>query len=619
MSSNVKTTKPPHKKGLPRLFELSAAKRGTIIFSSIFSALASLVALAPYFASYLIVCEFITYAENLEGVDRGYILTLGLCALGGVVASMLLNGAAFTLSHFAAYRILYNLRLALSRHLALLPLGFFTSTSKGEIHKTLQENVELIENFIAHKIPEFIQAVVGAVAIFILFFVIDWRLALVCVGVYVVAMGVQFSVYGKDGAKKEIKRFFDSLERINASSIEFVRAMPIVKMFSKSIFSFQAFSHNVRDYRDYTLGFAKRCMPSYNVFLVFINSFVLFVLPVGVAIIAQDPQDIVFDLTLFCVIIFSTALIAPLLKISNLSRSLMQINEGVERIDKIFSTQPLAQSENPKMPKDFSIEFKNVSFGYKRRGNVESSVDSADSKESSAESTADSGALHNISFRVESGQSLAIIGRSGSGKSTILSLIARFYDVESGSILIGGVDIREMSEKSLMDCLSMVFQESFLFRDSLKENVRAGSFEASEEEILQALKLAQCEEILQKFSLDSIIGQSMDLSGGEAQRINIARAFVKNSPILLLDEITSSLDVENERKITRALESLKAHKTTILVSHKLNSIINADNILLLDKGRILAFGTHAKLMESSKEYKAFYELYKDTAKWQIHN
>lgn len=593
------------KKGVPRLLEISGEKKTLLAFSSLLSALSAILQFVPYFAGYWIVQEFVLNAHDLASVDKNLVFYCALIAISSVVISMLLQGATFTLSHFAAYRILYNLRLRLARHLATLPLGYFTHTTKGAIHKTLQENVEKIENFVAHKIPEFIQSIVGACAIFVIFVWSDWRLAIVCVAVYLVGLFVQFSVYGKTKVEMKacLEQFFSKLESINSSSMEFIKGISVVKMFGKSIFAFQDFAKSVEDYHHFTLSFTYKCMRPFGIFTTLVNGFILFALPFCAYFITRDTFNLYDILVCVFFILLSNGLIAPFLRLFNLSSELMQISEAVERVDTIFRQKPLPQSKNPLKPTRFDIEFKSVDFAYQNpNGELRAK-----------------NALKNVSFSLKQGESLAIVGKSGAGKSSIVHLLARFFEVSSGEILMGGINIKDIAERDLMESMSFVFQENFMFFDSLRENIKAGK-EASDEEILHAVHLAQCDEIITKYGLDCVIGQGgMNLSGGEAQRINLARAILKNAPILLLDEVNSALDSENEAKLNEALKNLARGKTLIMVAHKLNSALKCNKVALMEKGEILALGTHKDLLKSCPQYKELWNLYNDTQQWSIKN
>lgn len=618
----MKTTKQNKvKKGVPRLLEISGEKKTLLAFSSLLSALSAILQFVPYFAGYWIVQEFVLNAHDLANVDKNLVFYCAVIAIGSVIVSMLLQGATFTLSHFAAYRILYNLRLRLARHLATLPLGYFTHTTRGVIHKTLQENVEKIENFVAHKIPEFIQSVVGACAIFVIFVWSDWRLAIVCVAVYLVGLFVQFSVYGKTKAEMKacLEQFFSKLESINSSSMEFVKGISVVKMFGKSIFAFQDFAKSVEDYHHFTLSFTYKCMRPFGIFTTLVNGFILFALPFCAYFITRDTFNLYDILVCVFFILLSNGLIAPFLRLFNLSSELMQISEAVERVDTIFRQKPLPQSKNPLKPTRFDIEFKAVDFAYQTLNSRDSNAQDINGRDFSNIKNDTKHALKNVSFALQQGESLAIVGKSGAGKSSILHLLARFYERESGGIFIGGVDIKDITESDLMEVMSFVFQENFMFLDSLRENIKAGK-EASDKEILHAAHLAQCDEIIAKYGLDCVIGQGgMNLSGGEAQRINLARAILKNAPILLLDEVNSALDSENEAKLNEALKNLARGKTLIMVAHKLNSALKCDKVALMENGEIIALGTHKDLLESCAKYKELWNLYNDTQQWSIKN
>lgn len=419
-----------------------------------------------------------------------------------------------------------------------------------------------------------------------------------CVATYVVAICVQFSTYGK--SKEEMKhcleQYFDKLESINASSIEFVKGISVVKMFGKSISSFQDFAKSVEEYHHFTLGFTYKCMRPFGLFGTLVNGFILFTLPFCAYFITRDTFNL-YDI-LLCVffILLSNGLIAPFLRLFNLSGELMQISEGVERIDKIFGSKPLPQSQNPQKPTRFDIAFESVDFAY------------ADS----SGKPYDKNALKNVSFALKEGESLAIVGKSGSGKSSVLRLLGRFYEPSSGAIKIGNANkkaslknIAGLEIESLMAKFSMVFQNPYLFGGSVKSNVAFGKEDASDEEIEEALKSANALEFVNAlpYGIDTKVSESgASLSGGERQRISIARCNLKNSPIILLDEITSSLDVYNEFAMQRALNRLAKDKTIIIITHKLKSVMNCDKIVFLKNGEIVESGTHKQLLALEGEY-----------------
>ncbi len=476
------------------------------------------------------------------------------------------------------------------------------------IHKCIHDNTDLIELFIAHKIPDLVMTLTGASVVFGLYLYADWRLGLICILVYAAALLAQFSMYGDQGAREDIRGYFTALENINSASMEFARGIPVFKMFSLSALSFSSLKKSVLTYRDFALGFAARGRRGFIIFTILVNFFVFFIFPAVIAINAAHPGDASIALTALFFTALSNAILPSLMNIMNISSAMMTISEGVERIDRIFAAKPLEFPEKTAAPAGFAVAFENVSFSC-RRESLSAAGDSAPRQ-----------ILRDISFRVEEGKSLAIIGRSGSGKSSILSLIARFHDADSGRITIGGADIRNISEKDLMDSVSIAMQQTFMFQGTIRDNIIGGKTGASDAEVLRAAHLAQCDDIIEKYGLDCPVGAGGEtLSGGEKQRINIARAILKNAPVLLLDEVSSALDAENERLLNRALRELKKNKTIIMAAHRLDCIRDADQIIMLDRGEIMARGEHQSLMAESPEYRRLWELYETAGRWQLNS
>ncbi|MCR4554911.1 MAG: ABC transporter ATP-binding protein/permease [Succinivibrionaceae bacterium] len=581
------------KYGILRLLEISGEKKTALIISGLLSITAAVLQTFPFIAVYKIIREYIE-----KGIpDQHEILLWSAVAAGSVFISMLLSAGTFTISHVCAFRILHNLRIKIAEHLAVLPLGYYARVRSGEIKQIFDENVPLIELFIAHKIPEFLMTVAVIIFLGVVFFLIDPILATVSIFIYMLAYWLQIKIYSDHDMKKEISVFFDVKEKISASAVEFVRGLPVLKMFSHSAESFQGLRDTVMEYRNHALSFAVKGSRGFILFTILMNCSMFFIFPVVMARYS-GVMDTDFQLIMNAVFftILSNAVLPPMLKIMNIGGTMMTIIEGISRIDLILAEQPLPVPEHPQQPEGNEIEFKNVSFSYQGRDRT----------------------VENISFTVKEGQTLAIVGPSGSGKSTLLALAARFYDPASGTVMLGGVDLRQMTEESIMNKTSIVFQNSFMFRDTLRENIRAGKKDATDEEIMKAVRLAECTEIVEKIGLDTVIGEGgTELSGGEQQRINIARSILKNAPVLLLDEISSALDPHNQLKIVKALENLKKGKTQIIVAHRLESIINADHIALLDSGRIIAAGTHESLMQNCAEYREMWKLYQETISWKI--
>ncbi len=610
ISGKVVRLKSSGKKGISRLLEISGEKKRILIVSVFLAAVSTIIQIIPYIASYKIICLYIHSFQNSVPVDTDAVFSWGLTAVVSVFVSMLFNGGSFVLSHFAAFRIIFNLRLRLARHLATLPLGYFTRVSTGEIHKSIHDNVDLIELFISHKIPDLVMTLSGAVVVFGLYIYADWRLGLICILVYVISLLIQFRIYGDDGVKEEIKGYFRALEDINATSMEFARGIPVLKMFSMSARSFASLKKSVMAYRNFALRFARRGSTDFIIFTILVNFFIFFIYPVVIFINSSNPDDPGIVLTALFFTVLSNAILPSLMNIMNISNVIMTINEGVERIDAIFAVKPLPVPAIPEKPQNYTVEFDNVFFSYHD--------DFTDNVPGEKNTERRHCVVNGVSFRVEQGKSLAVIGRSGSGKSSILSLIARFYDADSGSVRIGGTDVRNMSESCLMDSLSIVLQKTFMFEGTIRENIVAGKSGATDEEVLNAARLARCDDIIAKYGMDYYLGGGGNtLSGGEKQRINIARAILKNAPILLLDEVSSALDAENEKLLNQALTELKKNKTIIMVAHKLNSVTDADGIIMIDDGKILARGTHESLLRDSEAYRNLWDMYVSADKWRF--
>lgn len=579
--------------GFSRLLEISGEKKTALIISGLLSIAVAVLQTFPFAAAYKIVREYIESSSP----DQNTIIFWAAVAGGSVFAAMLLSAAAFIISHMCAFRILHGLRLKMAEHLARLPLGYFARVRSGEIKQVFDENIPLIELFIAHKIPEFLMTVAVIVFLCIIFFIIDPLLAAVSLSIYMTAYWLQFRIYSNQGMKKEIREFFDIKEKISASAGEFVRGLPVLKMFSRSADSFQGLRDNVLEYRNHALSFAVKGSRGFILFTILMNCCMFFIFPVVAARysgIRETDFQMIMNAVFFTLL--SNAVLPPMLKIMNIGGTMMTIIEGISRIDLILAEQPLPVPAQPLTPCGYDLEFKNVSFAYPGKERT----------------------VENISLTVKQGQSLALVGRSGSGKSTLLALAARFYDPDEGSVMMGGIDLRQMTEESIMKNTGIVFQNSFMFRDTLRENIRAGKTDATDEEIMEAVRLAECSEIVERIGLDTVIGEGgAELSGGEQQRINIARAILKDAPVLLLDEISSALDPQNQLKIIRALENLKKGRTQIIVAHRLESIVNADQIALVDRGRIIASGTHESLMKDCAQYREMWKLYRESSSWKI--
>ncbi len=559
--------------------------------------------LIPYVSVYFIIRELLEHAANPASADGPWMIRWGIVALLGLLGSLLLMYAGGMFSHMAAFRILYGLRVKLSNHIGRLPLGWLNGTSTGVVKKTLEQNVEKVETFVAHQLPDLIHVAVSTLVMIVAMFALNVWLALACLVPIAAGFTVQILLSTGEKSKKNVKLYYDSLERMSGSAVQYVRGMPAVKVFGQTVHSFRKFYDDMIRYRDYCVKFTDQFQNGFLIFKVILSSFAAFILPVGVYLLARDPGSVAFASVLLFFLIMAPGISAPMFKIMNISSSLRDINEGVERIDRILAEEPVKEPVNPKKPDAYDLTFHSVSFSYGTEGRSSRSE-----------------ALSDVSFNARQGKVTALVGPSGSGKSTVANLIPRFWDVSQGSIRIGGVDIREMASADLMNTVAFVFQETFLFYDTLYNNIAVGRPEASPEEVYAAAKAAQCHEFIGRLpqGYNTLIGEGgVYLSGGEEQRIAVARAILKDAPILVLDEATAFADPENEYEMQLALKQLMQGKTVIVIAHRLSSIRDADQIIVLNAGRLEERGTHDGLVAASGLYSRMWKAYADAGQWQI--
>ncbi len=570
------------------MLEIAGTKKTKLMVSSVLSVMSAAMALAPF-----IVIFYIAEALLIGGgIDQEYIWQLGLAALVCVFIRFVLMYFSIVLSHIAAFEILYELRKKLAEHLSTLPMGFFTRQGSGSIKKIINDDIEAIEIFIGHQIPDTITAI--ALPAFTLLFLSakDWRLALISLVPLICGFFAQRVALSDD--KDLTPKYHKAMEEMNNRVIEYVKGMPVVKVFSRTLDSFSLFKASVNNYKDFCIKWSKRSMPAYAIYLFSINAILFFVLPAGTWFYLQNSLSVpVFILFLLLGIGYS----APLVRISEYGFMLAEIREGVRRMDAILSQKPVPESPDVLTPIGHRIEFRDVCFNYEEKQ-----------------------VLHDISFTAAEGTTTALVGPSGAGKTTIAQLIPRFWDVAKGEILIGGRDIRQLGSENLMKHVSFVFQDIFLFHDTLLENIRMGQEGSSREEVIQAARASQAHEFIAALpqGYDTVFGAAgTHFSVGEQQRISIARAFLKNAPILILDEATSYADIDNELKIQAGLSQLMKGKTVIVIAHRLSTIKNADQILVIDEGRIMEKGNHRELLSNKGLYRRLWENHTGAQNWKL--
>ena len=597
--------KEKHKKKneIIRLLEISGEKRGLLVVSGFFATLSTIMQFVPFLAIYMILRQLLIHASDLSGIDGGLLQSWGLWALVSLLVALVFLYIGMMSSHIAAFRILYGLRVKLSEHLAKLPMGYHTKKSTGTIKKILEISVEKIENFVAHQLPDFVSAVITIVLMLAAMYILDWRLALGATVPLIVAFVLQGMAFMGEEASERMKEYHDALEEMSATGVEYVRGMPAVKIFGLTVKSFLKFHSAIESYKAFAVGISNGYKHKYTAFLVIMASLASFILPVGIFILSGDPQNQAFALTFIMFLIVGPGISVPTLKLMYLAGNLRMIAEGVNRMDDIFAEEPLEEPSVPQVPQSFEVAFDKVGFSYQN-----------------ADESTRTEALKDISLVAHAQQITALVGPSGSGKSTIANLIPRFWDVQKGSVTIGGIDIRKIGTEQLMDMVSFVFQDVHMFYDTIEENIRMGNAKASTEQVIKAAKAAQCHDFITALpsSYQTKIGEGGTyLSGGEAQRVSIARAILKDAPILVLDEATAFSDPENETNMQRAISSLIHNKTVIIIAHRLSTIRNADQIVVLDKGVMRENGTHEQLLAENALYARMWHAHMDADAWNI--
>lgn len=583
---------------LGRLFQHMGMFKITMVIAIILSAVSSVINLYAFVCVYNVAKEIVQSLGNIHSLDQTYMVDMGWRAVFLILTSFGLYGMALLFSHITAFNTVAKLRIQIVRHIGNLPLGYHTTNPSGKQRKIIEKNSDNLETLIAHQIPDFAGAVALPVAFLVFMFVYDWRLSLICLIPILVGFGILYYML-KDESEGFAKQYQKSAEDISNAVTEYVRGIAVVKVFRQTANSFQRYKAAVKEYGDYLLKYALSMQNTDSAYHAAINGIFFFLIPGGIILFnaGSNPEKTVLSFLFFAVLI--PTVVTILARIMNSSSNLMISQASLDAIDQILREKPLPETKTPQLPKGYDISLDHVSFSYE---------DAAGK------------ALDDVSLDVPEGTITALVGESGGGKSTVANLIARFWDVDEGVIRVGGVDVREMDYKYWMEQVSIVFQDTNLFKMSIMENVAVFNPDASREDVLQALHLAQCDDILEKLpqGADTVIGtKGIYLSGGEMQRIALARAILKNAPVVLLDEATAFADAENEYLIQKALDELLRGKTVIMIAHRLSTIIHADQICVLERGKIVEKGTHRELKDLHGVYAGMYEEYQSSISWRI--
>ncbi|MGL6198815.1 MAG: ABC transporter ATP-binding protein [Lachnospiraceae bacterium] len=579
---------------ISRMFAFAGKYHGLTILACILSGLSTILSMIPFACIWFVVRDIIR-ANAANNSSYAWM------AFGFSAASILLYFIALNCSHLAAFRTAKNMKKEALHHIVKLPMGYFEQNSSGKLRKIIDDNAGLTEGFLAHQLPDLAGAVVMPVTILILLFVFEWRMGICCL--IPMALGVFFmkKIMGSDNAEF-MSKYMTALETMNQEAVEYIRGIPVVKVFQQTVYSFKNFHGAIREYKKFAAGYALECRVPLTGFNVSLNGTFVLLIPVALILLqgASGQNGYIGLLLDFLFYILFTPICATMMnRVMFATEQLMAAKSAVSRIEEILNQKPLQESEKPRKMEGNSLELKQVSFTYP--GTTEK-------------------VLKDVSLFVPGGSTVALVGASGSGKSTAASLFPRFYDVEEGEVLVGGMNVSNIRKEELMKQVAFVFQNTRFFKASLLENIRMAKPQASEEEVLAAVEAAQCQEIIQRLpdGIHTLVGSGGTyLSGGEAQRIALARAILKDCPIIILDEATAFADAENEHKIQLAFEQLMSQKTVLMIAHRLSTVQNADQILVFTEGTIIEQGTHKELLAKQGLYASMWKDYQSSVSWKV--
>ena len=589
--------KTKQKQGIVRLFELAEKKNGKLVAASFFSVISSFSRIIFYFSIYLVIKNVLQNYSDLANLDKMLIIRYAALSLIGIILYALCAFISSSISHVAAYDLLYEIRIALMEKMSKISAGFYDSVTQGSIKKIMADDVESIEEFVAHSFSELVAGIATPLFIIIYLFTIDWRLSLVILLPIVISIFLLgMCLTQKDKALLQ-KKMSSAMEKMTSTIVEYVHGMPVIKVFNRNLKGFKRYEDDINEFVDVVDETAHANAVPISLYYVFFGAQTLFLLPPCIYILKNAANYNEALLTVILFLFIGQGLKEPLENMMNMAVGTNRIKESVARIDNILYQPELTVNEN-KLPTAYDVAFGNVTFSYTGKTN----------------------AVEKVSFKAEPGSINAIVGHSGGGKSTLMELLLRFYDVNEGAIKIGGVNIKDISQENLMNLISYVFQDSFLFNDTIENNIRMGNQNATKDDVVMAAKAAGIHEVIGNLpnGYDSVVGENnVYLSGGEKQRIAIARLFLKDSPIIVLDEATAYADAENETKIQAAFAKLAKNKTVFIIAHRLKTIENADNILVIHNGHLAAEGKHSYLMENCQVYKDMVDANERRDNWSI--
>ena len=579
-----------------RLMEYAGNYKGLLVIGNLLSVLSAVLSLVPFICIWFVIRDvFLSSNSEIEYLNLS---NYGWMAVGFSIASIVFYFLALLCSHLTAFRVEKNMRRKTMQKIVSLPLGFFKDNTMGKLRKVIDDNASITHGFLAHQLPDLSGVMIMPVIILAILFIFDWRLGIVCLATVGFSWFFLRQMMTGESSKFMIK-YMDALEEMNSSAVEYVRGIPVVKVFQQTVYSFKNFHEAIQGYSDFASDYSMKCRVPMVGFTLTINAPSFILAPVGFLFITNAGDYKMFLLDLIFYMLFAPLLAVMMTKIMFSSENIMLAKQAIERIDKLLETKPLTSLNLVSNLKGQDIEFKSVSFSYQGQNKK---------------------AIDNVNLNIKKGKTVALVGPSGGGKSTLANLAVRFWDVDKGTVSVGGVNVKNIPEEILMKDIAFVFQNSKLFKMSILENIKLGNQKASRDEVLKAAHLAQCDDILQKMpnGVDTIIGSDgIFLSGGESQRIALARAILKDAPIIILDEATAFADPENEYLIQKAFKSLVKNKTVLMIAHRLSSIKTVDEIVVVKEGRIIEKGNHDDLIALKGEYLDLWNEYQKSIAWKV--
>lgn len=584
-----------------KVFEYAGPHKKDLYIATFIVLLSVLMGVLPFVLAYQVISPLVMG----NAVDTKYVCIRVIGVLICLILQAILYGWGLDVSHKAAYSTLLRLRTSLQKRFEAVPLGFIQDKGTGTIKKLFVDDVDSLEVLLAHSLPEGIANLMIPIAIYVAMFFIDWKLALLSLASIPISFAAMMIMYSV--GMKKMGPYYMAGQKMNNTIIEYINGMEVVKVFNKDAESYERFRKDISDYRDYTLEWYTAAWPWMAIYSSLLPCTIILTLPLGAWFVLCGFSTLPDLILVLCL---SLSIGIPLLKSLSFLPTMPQLNYKIAALEQVLETAPLQQTDAVFHGKNYDICFDHITFGYEK---------SQPGPDGQPMVTMDE-VIHDISFTAKAGQKTALVGESGSGKSTLAKLLIHYYDPQQGSISIGGQKITEMSLEALNSQVSYVAQDQYLFNTSILENIRIGRPDATDEEVLEAAKKAQCMEFLEKLpqGIHSMAGDAGKmLSGGQRQRISLARAILKNAPIIVLDEATAYADPENEEKMEAAIAELVKGKTLFVIAHKLPAIMNADQICVIEHGKLAATGTHAELLATCEEYKKLWKASQDSAEWKV--